>query len=228
MEYGADYHDLATFYWEQGDKEKALAVAHKGMDKAKGRMNELRSFLADRAKESGDRESYLDIEFRQATDRLTLASYKAFRKLCTAKEWVTYETKVVAALEDARQAERLKIYMHRKEHGRAVDILSAMRHPDTRCGGGDLLKIAVQLETKYPDKVLAFYQSGLRGLNQNATRETYARWAKVVKKLRHMWIDVIKNPEQWTAFARKVKQANHRRPAFQEEFAKAIPGWKTL
>ncbi|MBI2227785.1 MAG: hypothetical protein HYU46_01650, partial [Deltaproteobacteria bacterium] len=61
MEHGADYHDLATFYWEQGDREQALAVAHEGMRKGKGRMDDLRAFLADRAKESGDRRGYLEL-----------------------------------------------------------------------------------------------------------------------------------------------------------------------
>ena len=228
MEYGADYHDLATFHWDQGDREKALAVAHEGQKKAKGRMDELREFLASRAKESGARESYVDIKFQQATDRLTLARYKAFRKLCTAKEWKSYESQMVAALDDTPKGERLKIHMHRKEYDQAVDILSAMRYPDTRYGDGDLLKTAAQLETKYPEKILAFYRLGLGKLNQNATRETYARWANIAKKIRHMWVDVIKDPQQWATFAKKAKQANCRRPAFQEEFSKAIPGWKEL
>lgn len=30
-EYGADYHDLATFYWDIGDKQKALELAREGM-----------------------------------------------------------------------------------------------------------------------------------------------------------------------------------------------------
>jgi hypothetical protein len=42
----------------------------------------------------------------------------------------------------------------------------------------------------------------------------------------HMWINVLKDPEQWAAFASAVKQANHRRPALQEEFAKVIPGYE--
>jgi hypothetical protein len=87
MKYGGDYHDLATFHWEQGDKDKALAVAREGMEKAEGRMDELQGFLADRAKESGDRQGYLELQYRQATNRLTLGSYKAFRKLCSAHEW---------------------------------------------------------------------------------------------------------------------------------------------
>ena len=84
------------------------------------------------------------------------------------------------------------------------------------------------METKYPDKILAFYRLGLGKLNRNATRETYARWAKIAKKIRHMWVDVIKDPQQWAIFAKKAKQANSRRPALQEEFSKAIPGWREL
>jgi hypothetical protein len=36
MEYGADYHDLAAFYWESGEKEKAMQVAEEGLKKRKG------------------------------------------------------------------------------------------------------------------------------------------------------------------------------------------------
>ncbi|MCK5269084.1 MAG: hypothetical protein KAR07_12965, partial [Spirochaetes bacterium] len=82
MTYGADYHDLATFYWEAGEKEKALQVAEKGLRKGTGWMDELRQFVAGRAKKSGDRKKYLTLQFAQATDGLTLEKYKAFKKLC--------------------------------------------------------------------------------------------------------------------------------------------------
>ena len=50
MEYGADYHDLASFHWEQGERDKAMAIAREGLQKAKGRMDELRAFVATRAR----------------------------------------------------------------------------------------------------------------------------------------------------------------------------------
>jgi len=33
MEVGADYHDLATFYWEQQEQEKAIEIAKDGLEK---------------------------------------------------------------------------------------------------------------------------------------------------------------------------------------------------
>lgn len=54
MEVGTDYHDLAEFYWETKEKEKAVQIAQKKLGKATGRMVELRAFVAERAKESGD------------------------------------------------------------------------------------------------------------------------------------------------------------------------------
>jgi hypothetical protein len=53
MTYGGDYHDLATFHWQSGEKEKALEVAEQGLRKGKGRMDELRRFVADRAEAAG-------------------------------------------------------------------------------------------------------------------------------------------------------------------------------
>jgi transcriptional regulator with XRE-family HTH domain len=42
------------------------------------------------------------------------------------------------------------------------------------------------------------------------------------------WDNVLKSPKDWEAFARPIKNANVRRPAFQEEMARKVPGWKDL
>src|SRR3990172_3046086 len=228
MEYGADYHDLATFYWEQGDREQALAVAREGIRKGKGRMDELRIFLADRAKESGDRQGYLELQFSQATERLSLTSYQSFKQLCSAEEWQTIEPRMHAATANAWPQERLKIHMHREEYDQAIRVLTTLPYPDSRYGADDAIKIAAQLEQKYPDQVLAFYMSGLGNLNQNAPRETYAHKAKAAEKVRHMWVDVIKAPAKWEAWAKRVKTLNLRRSALQQEFAKVVRDWSTL
>ena len=91
MRYGLDYYDLVSFYWEIGEKKKAIDTAQKGMKLAEGRMDELIMFLAERAKEAGDRETYLDYYFSLKTTQLTLSSYKEFKKECQKEEWERYE-----------------------------------------------------------------------------------------------------------------------------------------
>ncbi|MGE5577309.1 MAG: hypothetical protein ACM3TT_08990 [Syntrophothermus sp.] len=228
MKYGLDYYDLVMFYWENGEREKALEVASEGMQKATGRMDELGSFLAERALESGDRQAYLEMQFARLMDDLSLKAYRAFRKICGNEEWADYEPRILAALERGHLEDRVQIYMARKEFDRVAELTSKTWYPNDEYEDKYILGVAAKLENKCPDKIMAFYMSGLRELGENRPRAVYARLAKVVMKVRHMWLDVFKTPDKWVEFARKIKAQNQRRPAFQEEFEKVIPGWSEL
>ena len=228
MVYGGDYHDLATFYWEAGEKERALQVAEAGLRKGKGRMDELRRFVADRAQETGDREKYLALEFQQAVDGLTLASYKTFKKICTASEWARFEPKVLAKINNAWRSEQLNIRMHRKEYAEAMTILRKGQYLMTDWDEDNEIRAAKKLETLYPEEILNYYLSGLGDLKVNATRKEYARKAKVMAKVRHLLVGVLGDETRWKNFAAKIKQDNLKRPAFQEEFASVLPDWREL
>ena len=228
MEYGADYHDLATFYWDSGEKEKALHVAEEGLCKAQGRMDELREFVMMRAQEAGDRDKYMELQFEQTTDRLSLKKYKAFKKMCTSAEWKSFEPKVLSKLKNAWGTDRLKIRMHRREYDEALAILIKGRYPTSTWEGDYEIKIAKKLEKRYPEEILKYYLSGLGNLNRNAQRKEYNRKAKVMAKVRHVLVDVLGDEQRWVKFACKVKKDNVRRPAFQQEFANAVPGWRKL
>jgi hypothetical protein len=228
MKYGGEFHDLATFYWERGKKEKALEVAEEGFKKGEGRMDELRSFLAKRARESGDRQTFLNLEFEQATDHLTFEKYKAFEKVCKPEEWTRFEPLVLKHLDKAWEGEKLRVYMYRNDFDQALKTLKNMKPPGRMYDGGYSLKVAQALEERFPKEILAYYRSGLGDLKINRTRKEYADQAVFMAKVRHMFVDILKSPQDWEAFARPIKTANVRRPAFQEEMARGVPGWKDL
>lgn len=228
MIFGADYHDLASFYWESGEKEKALQVADEGLRKGKGRMDELRRFAADRAEEAGDRKKYLALQFAQTTDCLTLEKYKAFKETCTADEWSRFEPEVLARMKDVWRNEQLKIRMYRKEYAEALAILTEGRYPTWDRDTADEIQAAEKLEKRYPEEILKYYLSGLGNLKVNATPKEYARKAKVMAKVRRLLVEVHGDEGRWRNYASRVKRDNIRRPAFQEEFARMLPGWREL
>lgn len=191
-------------------------------------MTELRGFVARHAKRHGDRTTFLDLHLAEAVDSLTLESYREFRNLCSDREWRTHEPRLAAALVDADEDEQLKIHMERGEFDRATDILCSMRYPVGPFDDDGILKVASKLERKYPERLLEFYLSGLGRLERAMDRRAYARKAAVAKKVKHMWVKVMKQPERWEAFARRIKAANRGRPAFQQEFAARVPGWDRL
>ena len=131
-------------------------------------------------------------------------------------------------LDKAWSSESLKIRMQREEYDQAVAILLKDKYPRYAWDSGDELKTAKQLEEHFPEQILTYYLSGLGNLNSNATRKEYTERAKVMIKVRHMLVDVIKDESRWKVFAGKVKRENLRRPAFQEEFGKVIAGWRDL
>lgn len=228
MKYGGDFHDLATFYWERGEKKKAVQVAEDGLKKGEGKMDELRAFLAKRARESGDRQALLTLEFEQAIDYVTLEKYKAFEKLCKPDEWRIYEQKILISLDDTWKTEKLKICMYRKDFEQALATLQEMGPPTRLFDDGYALQAAQKLEKRFPKEIIAYYRSGLGSLKFKLPRKEYAARAVFMAKIRQMFINVQKSPESWEAFVIPIKNANKRRPAFQEEMAKKVPGWRVL
>ena len=228
MKYGNDYHDLATFYWDEGNRKEALSIAEKGMKNGVGRMDELRAFLSDRALEDGNREYYLAIQFEQAVDHLTLEKYKSFKKICSAEEWMLFEPKIVEQFDTSWASEQLKIRMEREEYDEALALLLKSNYPCHVGDSGEALLIAKQLEERFPEQILTYYLSGLTQLNNNAPRKEYARLTRVMVNVRSLLVDVMKDEARWKVFAAKVKGENLRKPAFQEEFGKVIAEWGEL
>jgi hypothetical protein len=194
MKFGGDFHDLATFYWEGERKRKLSRWRKKASKRARERRDELRSFLAKRARESGDRQAFLNLEFEQAADQLTLQKYKAFAKICKPQEWVQYEPLILKRLDKAWDGEKLKIFTHRKDFDQALAVLKKMGSPGRRYYDRDALKAAQTLEERFPREILAYYRSGLDDLKVNLPRKEYAAKAVFMAKARHVFVDVLKAP----------------------------------
>ena len=90
------------------------------------------------------------------------------------------------------------------------------------------LRTAKRLERCFPEEILKYYLSGLGNVKTNATRKEYARKAQVMAKIQRLLVEVLRDEARWRTYAIKVKQDNIKRPAFQEEFSRVVPGWREL
>lgn len=227
MHSGMDYYDLSSFYWEIGEKQKAIDTAQKGMKLAKGRLSDLRMFLAKRAKEAGDRGTYLDYYFVEKTNPLTLSSYNELEKECQKEEWRKYEPKILNILKEKFDLQAVKIYLHRKEYEAALQYFKK-NTANSYSSYSEVFSVAEKLEARYPEEILRFYKSGIGNLNVSRSRKIYAQNAVAVKRVRRVLVDVMKKPDEWKKFAIQIKANNANRPAFQDEFAKVISDWNSL
>lgn len=227
MRFGLDFYDLADFYWNAGEKDKAMEVALRGMQQGEGRMDELRSFVMERAKDAGEREAWLAYYFEQQTSRLTLSSYQEFEQECSKAEWEQYAPKLLARLEDKLNIEAVKIYLYRGEDEAALRFFKTPCYPQ-RYSSPEIFAVARELEVRYPMEMLAFYQSSTGNLNVTATRKEYAVKAKVMAHVRRVFVAVLNSPGEWKRYAAPIKRNNCRRSAFQQEFARVIPDWDNI
>ncbi len=231
LNYGSDYLDLAEFYQERGDEKQAVRLVQEGLEKGKGALDGLRSFLAQQARESGDRQQYLQLEFtRLAAQPLTLKRYRDFRKLCSGVEWQEYESRILQLVSEARRADQIRIHLERGDLHRAAQLFDecSFLAGSFSLGDSHLLEIADTLQPHFPEQVLDFYMKGLRRVGITAPRGEYAAQADILLKIRHLMLNILGNRPRWEELAGRIKRDNERKPAFQEEFARIIPDWRRL
>ena len=221
--YGADYLDLATFYNERGDKQKGLVVAERGLIVGEGDLKTLRQFVADHAKNAGHRERYMALQFDQAIDQLSLASYLAFQEECTASEWAIYEMKLMAALPKAWIKQQIDIHLHRREYDDALGLLLAMKPHHIGWETSYERRFAKQLENLYPKLILDYYMRAL-GKVEKSTRKTYAQQSRVVHDIYGLLLNVLNDRDGWSLFASNIRDSISGLPAFQDELSKAMLG----
>ncbi|MCD4719286.1 MAG: hypothetical protein K8S13_05420 [Desulfobacula sp.] len=121
----------------------------------------------------------------------------------------------------------MKIYLYRKEYENALKYFERNRRL-SYFSSHEVFSTAEELESRYPEQILKFYKLCVGDLNVSATRKTYAENAVAVARIRRVLLEVLKETDKWKEYALPIKSNNEKRPAFQDEFARAIPDWKNL
>ncbi|GAI04979.1 unnamed protein product, partial [marine sediment metagenome] len=123
----------------------------------------------------------------------------------------------------------VKIYLYRKEYEKALRYFkSPYRSTYYYSGQSEVFSVAKELEVLYPEQILEFYKSSVGNLNVSTSRKIYTQNAVAVMRVRRVLVDIMKRIDEWKKYAVPIKSNNINRPAFQDEFSRVIPDWRSL
>ena len=226
LESGRDFLELATFYAEAGEMDKAVLTAEQGLAQTLthrwSNATALRTFLADYALSMGDRERYIELQFANATERLTLEHYKRFEQLCTPDEWQAFGPRLLSCLETAWTDAKVSIWLDRKQFEQALAALLE-DGPGFDAGlDSQLRRSARVLESQYPTDLLNHYLRK-RGPIEAGSRRRYAEQAHYVADIKRVMLDHLVDEPAWVSFSTRLKTESKRLTAFQDELKKVLP-----
>lgn len=221
-----DYCDYAIFLWENGEKYRAINVAEEGIERGTESKMNIYEFLAMTAKHDKNHAKYIDYKFKSTVANLTLDRYLEFEKLCTEEERNAYFLRFRDYIVHAKEDEKIKIRMYRKEYR---DVIATLEDYTVATPIVDPFKMSVaqQLEDLFPKEILEFYLRAIRKAN-TAARIFYIAIASASLGVRRLLLDVLREPQRWREYLCDLKFRNRFRPSFDEVFGKVFPEWKDV
>jgi len=217
--YGMDYYDLCQFWYQKGEVEKAVEIAKQGLEKGEGRIIDLIEFLVKYYKDRNDYDNTLKYMVWEFKDQLSFAVYKETQKFCHKKDWPKIEAEYINILKEKKAEKQLnKIYLDKKEYDKVLEYVKSKSYFGTFYD--DREEFAEKLQTIYPSDIIDFYKEKVQTNINLKSRKGYSTAVQYAKKIKHIYIDILKNKEDWENYIRLIRNRYPNYPALQEEFSK--------
>ena len=140
LEYGEDYLELAHYYEEEGDKDKALELAHTGLKKAVGYLGGLLEYLFDHYEEKRDtakleklkkfcesKKSNLEMMYGRLHDY-----YKSISDYENAKKYILLKFGIVRGHELSKLYADIRVFLNQDDWNKCeAELFAALKEHDT-------------------------------------------------------------------------------------------------
>jgi len=256
LHYGMDYWDLAEFYVNKGDLQKALETAEQGILKGEGMLTELFQFLFEHFAEERDTANIERIvhialtrksEEKDMLDRLFeyyktqenyekakeallkaykimqygnyYAEYNKMKAFLRAADWKQVEPEIFKDIQEKDICDYLRICLD-KNLKEAV-LHTILNPPEMQWRmRNDFDEFAAKLEEDFPERIIEYYwQSAYRNI-PGGSRNTYRIAAGYLAKVKHIYVNLLKDESRWKKRFSGLKAEFKKRPAFLDEVGK--------
>jgi len=252
LEYGMDYWQLAEYWLEKEESEKALEVVMEGIEKGTGRKNELYLHLQEHYEEKGDYESLSELlrskiqrneldyyhlagdvlykclqrhseetgdyqgqatllELRLENDALDFEFYREAESVLKGEDWQEFEDRFIS---EAKKQENSKLLAEIYEYKDDGESLWNIVKDDRWL----LRKYEAKLSPLYPQEYIKLYQGIIDQYIARRGRENYRTAAEYAKTVKEIYLNVLKQSEQWDTYIKQLRKANKTLRAMQDEF----------
>ncbi len=216
LEMGMDYYDLAMFYYEKGEQDKAAGVAQQGIDNGKGRIINNIIYLKNYYLKRGDTEKAVEYALQEFEEEPTLKCYQFILENCKEPKREELREKMVSRLEQKSSwlsaPVLAAIYAGEKQYDRIMNLVD-----QNQIQPGEYKELLCK---QYPQKMIAYYDSEVQKQINRKTRKYYAKAAEVALNIREIYEKVLKNSGMWDTYLNSILQKYPQRRAMQQEFSR--------
>lgn len=218
LRYGTDYFDLATFYQEKNNLQKAIEIAEIGIKKGEGNITNLLEFLFDYYKKQNNYIEAMNYAKKIFTKEPSLERYRWLKEFAKTEDWKTLEPWSCTNL---NQDDLVQIQWEHKEYDKVLSYV--LKKPDNYgiwYNSSLKDKFAEKLSSIYPAEMKGYYKEKVEKLLNLTVRENYANAAKYAIYLKDILLNQLNLEKEWEEFINAIRSAKPTRPALLNEFRK--------
>ncbi len=206
LHYTNDYLDLAEFYWQQQDKEKAISSANKGLEEGEGIKDGLFEFLVSIGDESDDIELQIDTLTRWFKTTPHLKLYQDIKNVAGMNDlWDDTKPGLLDNLDAKRNGKILiEIALYEGNYDEAIEIIKSYSEPYATLPA----ELFDQLLIKHPEITIEYYKFQIEKNLKSNKLEKIEDAADAAYKLKKIFLEQLNQSDKWNEYLKKILQTH--------------------
>jgi hypothetical protein len=219
LTYGSDYWDYVQFLERKGEKKKALEIAEQGLEKGEGALSSLYEYVFQRYAQMGENEKALQLLKRYFQHHPSYELYKKALSYAHQSEKEAVREELYSFIRNHYHSS-IKAEIDYKE-GNSKELLHYVTGAASYAIYTRYPVYERYLNEQHPLEMVAYYKEKAEAFISQKNRNAYRHAIEYIEEIRHVYIDILAQPEEWeTYYTRVIVPYQNRLPAFLDEWKK--------
>lgn len=221
LTYGSDYWDYVQFLHRKGEVKKALDIAEQGLEKGQGALDTLYEYVFRHYDQIGEKGKALQLLKRYFQHRPSYELYKKTISYAEKSEKEAVRKELYSFVSDPRYSS-IKAEIDYQE-GNSQELLRYVTRDASYAVYSRRIVYERYLNERHPSEIIAYYKQKAEAFIAQKNRKAYRHALEYIKEIRHVYINILKQPKEWeTYYQRVIVPYQSRLPAFLDEWKRGV------